>query len=212
MFLRNYDNWMLALMGAAHTNGYATGFDSSYLSHYNGWKIMSTYNSHIGNTDTAGDGYINFRTTSGALKNISGSTSGDSDLVICPTAMGAYGICLGNGDTAVTYEDYQLSGEVVIPNSKLALVSTVVTFNATKKCFTRTTIYTYTNTGDSDITIKEWGLYNNTGTPSTTKDFSNSHANMVLMFREVLDTPITIAAGTSGTLTFSVDLPMPNHP
>ena len=172
MFLRNYDNWLLALMGAAHRLGYTAGSGSGYLLHDNGWQLSSTYNNYLGNTDNTGDGYINFRTTSGALKNISGSVASNSGGVICPTAMGAYGICLGNGDTAVTYEDYQLSGDVIIANSKLALVSTDVTFNATKKCFTRSTIYTYTNTGDSDITIKEWGLYNNTGTSTITKDFA----------------------------------------
>ena len=212
MFLRNYDNWMLALMGAAHTKGYTTGSGTGYLFHDSGWQLSTQYNTNVGNADNAGDGYINFRTTSGALKNISGSVASVSGGVMCPTAMGAYGICLGNGDTTVTYEDYRLSGEVVFANSLLALVSTEVTFNATKKCFTRTTIYTYTNTGDSDITIKEWGLYNNTGTSTVAKDFSNSSANMVLMFREVLNTPITIAAGTTGTLTFSIDMPMPNHP
>lgn len=190
MFLRNYDNYMVA----AHL-----------------LNSISAYFSNVGNSTTIyGEGYYNTKMANGSIVAV---ILGNQQLLHSPLAFSTKSICLGNGDADATYDDYRLSGDV-IPN-KLVEVSKTVTYNATTHKFNRTLIATYSNTGDTDITISEWGLWRfNAGEANIDNDatFSHTSPKVALMYRAVLDDPIVIEAGTTATLTFSIDIPMPNHP
>lgn len=182
MFLRNYDN---CLIGMHCFNG--------------------TYSS-VGNAnDSFGDGAYNQRTSTGTNAVVYMTSYCNGAIVRFMVT----GICLGDGNTAVTYEDYKLSGKVV--ENKLVHVSTARKYDTETKKWKMTLIATYSNTGDTDITISEWGLWRNNNSESVSY-YSHSNAACVLVFREVLETPIVIEAGTTATLTFTLDVPMPNHP
>lgn len=190
MFLRNYDNYMAG----------ANLMDS-----------LSTPSANINNsTGVFGDGYYNQRATDGTVMTIPYSYS---SYFYAAMSLSAIGICLGNGNGAVSYDDYKLSGDVV--SNKLVEVSKNVTYNSTTHKFKKTLVATYTNSGNTDITISEWGLWRYSHQDAYAYDITdyNNSSNMIaLVYRAVLDTPIVIEAGTTATLTFSIDIPMPNHP
>jgi len=186
MFLRNYDNKMAAYHLRDSIKAFVTSMSNS--------------------TSMFGDGYYNQMTPSGTCKSIAfdGNGAGFPVLALIPN-----GICLGDGNAEVTYEDYKLSGTLV--TNKLQELSTTITYDEETNKWKKTLVATYSNTGTTDITISEWGLWTYT-TVSTSTTYNNSSSDHVLVYREVLDEPIVIEAGTTATLTFSIDIPMPNHP
>lgn len=208
MFLRNYDNFLMVLMGIGVSANEIKklGSDASLPALYN--NLLAYYSATGSNnmgSPTFVDGGIGYKTISGNIIKVSFShyTSLQGCMgIISPTGLGKSSICLGTGNTAVTYDDYKLSGEYVANN--LVFVSENTTYDTQSHSFKKSATYTYTNSGAEDITIKEWGLF------SLGNNYTDT--NSCLFFREVLSSPITIAAGTTGTLTFSIEIPMPNHP
>lgn len=197
MFLRNYDNFMLALHLFSPVSTYPGVANSS---------ISSNSSSDFG------DGYYNIRGTNGSNQSIFvvNAQSGTGYL-IPPLMLEPSSICLGDGTTEVTYDDYKLSGNVV--DNKLVRISREVAYDTETGKWKVTLVATYNNSGDTDITISEWGLWRkNVNTMGSYNTFNNSEQYCALVFREVLDEPIVIEAGTTATLTFSIDIPMPNHP
>ena len=192
MFLRNYDNYMVAVNLA---------------------DVLTTSAFSLSNSNTLfGEGYYNQKMANGGISNVIISyPSSYYSFFHSPLAFTIKAICLGTGNADVTYDDYKLSGDVV-PN-KLVEVSRNVTYNATTHKFKRTLVATYTNTGSTDITISEWGWWRyNTNGSNADAAYSNDSGEAAIVYRAVLDTPIVIEAGTTATLTFSIDIPMPNHP
>lgn len=188
MFLRNYDNCIAGM----------NLVDNVTIS----YAIISN------STGIFADGYYNQRATNGAVASIWYNASSNTHAAM---SLSARGICLGDGTTEVSYEDYRLSGNA-IPN-KLVEVSKNVTYNAATHKFKKTLVATYTNSGNADITISEWGLWRyNSQNGNSDINYSQASDVVVLVYRAVLDTPIVIEAGTTATLTFSIDIPMPNHP
>jgi hypothetical protein len=100
----------------------------------------------------------------------------------------ANGVYFGDGDTPPTVDDYTLSGNVLTTGS----ATVKVTKNFDNDGITITGLYTITNTGDTDFTIREVGLFLNQG------------YNRYLMERTVLDTPVTIPAGGIGQVTYTI--------
>ena len=191
MFLRNYDNYMVAIQFQNY--GYIKD------------KIF------VGNESVFGDGNANVKSTNGTVSSIkiAHPSSTSTAYALFPVSLSTYSICLGTGNGVITYDDFKLSGSA-IDNTKLAVVSRKNVFDAETKRWKQTSAFGYTNSTESDITISEWGLYRN-NTEAKNIAFSNSSKDCVLMFREVLAEPVTIAAGTTGTLTFTLEIPT-NHP
>lgn len=114
---------------------------------------------------------------------------------INPTAtMGNGYLMLGTGTTAPTADDYHLESPIT---TNLSCDSVSVSRTSLTKTYTAT----FTNSGSSDITVTEVGfivyilyLYSN----------SNKKSDNFLMDRTVLDTPITIPAGESRTVTYEL--------
>lgn len=108
--------------------------------------------------------------------------------------MGNGYLMLGTGTTAPTEDDYRLESPIT---TNLSCDSVSVSRTSLTKTYTAT----FTNSGSSDITVTEVGfivyiLYNYTNTDERSDHF--------LMDRTVLDTPITIPAGESRTVTYEL--------
>lgn len=101
--------------------------------------------------------------------------------------MGMAMLGLGTDDTPVTYEDYKLGNIVALPQTQYNIVNIVENGEHIGLGYT-TNINN--NTG-ADVEIKEVGLY--TGLYNNSKPF--------LIYREVLETPITIPNGQSVVVT-----------
>lgn len=189
MFLRNYDNYMAGL------------------------NLLDALNISVpvvnNSTLLFAEGYYNQRTANGAITSIYYCNNMAQFHTLM--SLSAKGICLGDGDDAVSYDDYKLSGEVI--SNKLIEVSKSISYNPTTHKFRKTLVATYTNSGNTDLTISEWGLWRiNAQDGANNTIFNHESSVAVLVYRAVLDDPIVIEAGTTATLTFSIDIPMPNHP
>ncbi len=100
-------------------------------------------------------------------------------------------VVFGTGNTAPALEDYQLSGELV----------TQASLSSTSNQGTSTTrisrVYKVTNSGTEDLTIGEVGIR------------YMLNGNYVLIERTALDTPVTIAPGGVGYITYTLDFSLP---
>lgn len=103
-------------------------------------------------------------------------------------------LMLGTGTTTPTADDYRLESPIT---TNLSCDSVSVSRTSLIKTYTAT----FTNSGSSDITVTEVGFivcifYN----------YSNQDqkSNNFLMDRTVLETPITIPAGESRTVTYEL--------
>lgn len=195
MFLRNYDNYLVALnLCTASSSGYE-GLAVGNL----GWGAISGFE----------DDQYNQRAANGTVSKV--YICGNSGYMGPPIMLTPINICLGTGNIAVNYDDYCLSGEV-IPNKLVAISSTTAQYNATTHTWTKQLSATYSNTTEEVISIAEWGLWRANVSSVGNQSFSHTSSNSVLTYREVLDEPIVIEPGTTTTLTFSIIIPMANHP
>ena len=140
MFLRNYDNMMVL-------HHFTTGDTNT---HSGNGEL------YINNSGTWGDGNVNVKRSDGSVAGFVKIYTLGHTLFI--TSLSPQNICIGTGNTPVTYEDYTLSGEI-IDNRKLNYVSYKINYDAEGRKVSKTVTYTYTNETDSNITISEWGLF-----------------------------------------------------
>ncbi len=103
-------------------------------------------------------------------------------------------LMLGTGTTAPTANDYHLESPIT---TNLSCDSVSVSRTSLTKTYTAT----FTNSGSSDITVTEVGfivyiyyVYSS----------NNENSDHFLMDRTVLETPITIPAGESRTVTYEL--------
>lgn len=219
MWLRNWDNYQLYLLGG-------------YISKYTGtssWDayVIDTCSTYGETADPFGDGYLNFKSPTGAIVSASitqlynphssYTTYVNSAWFSHAPMMGNYNICFGDGDESPTYEDYRLSGEVVANGNNLRVLSKKKTWDAEKKAFTIKATIVVTNDTDADITLKELGLCQTKARYTSANyagsaAYSNTNGNVILMYRALLETPFTVEPEHTETIQIAVDLPMPNHP
>lgn len=104
------------------------------------------------------------------------------------------GIFFGNGEKQVSENDYRLNGAIL--NDKLECMATVTAENDgdVRKIVG---VYTLRNTSDSEITIREIGLV------GYTSDYNTSV--YLLIDRTLLDEPLTLAAGETGEITYTIE-------
>lgn len=109
------------------------------------------------------------------------------------------GVLFGDNATPARYEDTKLLGNLFTNGS----VSYAQSVNETEdgKYVELTTVYTITNTGDSDFTVAEVGIVSG----GNYANFSRTY----LMDRTVLDEPVTIPAGGVGVVTYTIRLNYP---
>lgn len=188
MVLRNYHNILAALVLGAKSTG-ELSFGDGCLSiktpsgtlYYLDHSIVSVYSC-----------YESIGKPTGSMNTNSSGSATFSSMVF------------GTGDTAVTYDDYKLESEYT-SYSRASFVVTEPVYDASTRKFTRTVSCVLTNTGASEVTLKEMGIYMSTAGYSS----STTGARWCLVYREVLDTPITIAAGDSVKYTHTFEYTMP---
>lgn len=193
MFLRNYDNAMLIMH-----------LFSERIINYNSDDLKSTGNEFV-------DGYCNQKTPNGSIKGFYlGSASNYTAYYFSLATLAPSAICLGTGNIPVTYDDYRLSGDVV-PNNLVRAADTKV-YNPETNKWVRTLVATYANTSSEVIIIGEWGMFRQNDPSIAGQPFSHTADTVALTYREVFDEPIVIEPGKSATITFTMEIPMPNHP
>lgn len=155
----------------------------------------------------------------GTVQNADGSTVDHSTLwafssfmiwlTTIATAQTNTGVVFGTGTTPPTVDDYCLSGEI-IPSTVTATAAKSVESDETGR--TITVVYTLTNTGADAVTIGEIGYFVNSDKAAfaTLGSYGNGYyRNIGLLDRTVLDTPVTIAAGGVGQVTYTIRMSNP---
>lgn len=113
-------------------------------------------------------------------------------------AMTSYkgGVVFGDGTAEPTMDDYCLSGNVVSSFNETNTIE--LTKDETTGIVTISKKYTITNTGSSPITISEIALIDN---------FKNSYYYFSFVVdRTLLDNPVTIPAGGTGYVTYTIEV------
>ena len=179
------------------------------LRNYYNWLAMLTMGVTNTDTSTFGDGHLNTKQRSGAVKRFQvgfsmvcvgiGFPFGE---VIDGSATTSYSaIIIGSGDTVVTFDDYNLASIISSGWTKGTPVVGTPAYNAETKKWTNTISFLCTNTSGSTMTIKEVGIvapiYSYNGTDSS------------LIYREVLATPVEIANSATKTITLNLEYTMP---
>ena len=116
----------------------------------------------------------------------------------------AYGISIGTGDTPPTEEDYNLEATIT-SGVTMTLTETASGIDAPGMPYIQFKI-TVTNTGSDPITVKEIG-YKRQASVKLSLGYSSSGGTgntVLLLDRTVLDTPVTIAAGDAGIITYKL--------
>lgn len=148
------------------------------------------------------------------LDNIAGlsdtATNVNQRLFVLAGTSGSYGnygqgkvwLDVGYGETAETPSDYRLADGNISNTLLTATASGVNTHAASPTQRMFFSVYTtFQNNGNSDVIVKEVGVY---GNPSTNGYAYNT--NTVLLCRKVLDNPITIAPGESYNFTYQLKI------
>ena len=102
------------------------------------------------------------------------------------------GVIFGDGNTSPTENDYFLSGN---PINTLSVTPAVTTSTENDKIIVKG-IFTITNTSDSEVTIREVGVFGSV--------YNGNSIIAILTDRTVLDTPLTIPAGGIGQVVYKV--------
>lgn len=178
MLLRNFDHHLTSLMTSAESVGAQSSVPAS-----SGVDITTI------TTNGAASSVVGFSTSSGGA--------------VFPISLSYRSICIGNGTKEVEYDDYRLAGSII--GTVFENVSNSIVFDVTSNCWIRTLTVKYSNTLDEDFVVSEWGIWRPTGSGVTS--YSNNTNICALVYRELLDDPITIAANSTATLTFTLRVP-----
>lgn len=110
-------------------------------------------------------------------------------------ASGYGGVFFGNGTTPPTLDDKTLSGDVISTITTTASAVSSIDENGNPQI---TASYTISNTGSEPVTISEVGLFEGL-----------SNWGFVMIERTLLETPVTIAAGGIGQVTYTIKFNYP---
>lgn len=114
----------------------------------------------------------------------------------------AAGISVGTGNTAATEDDWQLESTLT-SGINITLTATVYGNDAPGIPYVQYSV-TVTNTGSEPITVKEIGYKQTVGSVRYPGAANDSSSKVFLLDRTVLDTPVTIAAGDAGIITYKL--------
>lgn len=123
----------------------------------------------------------------------SGSSSNWADLFPMYTLRYNLKALIGDGDVEPTSNDYALSSDITSSTGGL----TVTTGTGVDNGLVTNVIISGTNTSNSEIIIKEVGIY-----ITTRFSFIGNTPYDVLLVRELLQQPLAVPAGKGFTLTF----------
>lgn len=117
-----------------------------------------------------------------------------------------FGLSVGTGSTPATYEDYRMES---IISSGVSIVNTDGTLTTPSELlpgnkYHSKRSFTINNTSVSNITINEVGIW----APNT---MSSSSGPAILVYHEVLDTPVTLAPSESMIIAFDREATIYNY-
>lgn len=121
-----------------------------------------------------------------------------------PNSSTGSGIVFGNGTKEVSFDDYALSGDIFTTFTE----TSAYTISHDVDGLTVTTTATLTNTGTSDFTVSEVGLYG-WHTAYTNQTTTSNSVCRFMVERTLLDTPVTIPAGGIGQVTYTIRMNYP---
>lgn len=182
MNLRNYDNIMAAKQLVANYKG-----------------CIST-----GEHTNFGDGHLTVKDTSASIWRIYNGTSYveymRQPFYFDNNSVGM-GLTCGSGDSVVTYDDYKLNIPVTDSDcSHVSFTLSETTYDEATNTFKRT--YKRIFAAKKDFVIKEIGFV--TYVPcSSSQTNSEGSDRSCLMYRKVLDEPISVEANSNFELTFT---------
>lgn len=126
------------------------------------------------------------------------------------------GVAIGSDGTAATENDYTLGNQITGFTANGVQFNRSGYLNDSDNCkFYTTMSFTITNTGESDMVVREIGLFGYGYTPSTVQhavqtrgsneQHNNAYYRCFMLAREILDTPLTITPGNIGTITLKFE-------
>ena len=168
-----------------------TNWNANYAS------LSFTYTNHQGTEKTVASSYAQTGQTFGYIAN--GLTSSAQVLVPYIPSSGTtsyWYMCFGSGDTEPTADDYTLD----------ELISTLTWSSSSTGQTVKGKQYTtvVTNSTDNNIIIKEFALFETVYTGDIQEGVGMRGAMM--LYREVLDTPVTLEPNQTATFTAELTL------
>lgn len=214
MWVRNYDNLFSALFGinASSSTTYNTPTDSVPLVRFpdgNGQYVSlsmdESFKTHYSAalTLTTPKAYM---TSANSTVEIATYVNGAPSFAeLCPAP---WGICLGGGTAAPTYEDYEI-GSPIRSNMN---VGTATRLEPSYDTVTHSYTYGYkipiAYSGSAPTTINEFGLYS----PVTTGARGNAHtAKRLLVYHEVFEQGITLHQNDTIEISVTQTVTQPNY-
>lgn len=144
--------------------------------------------------------YVNFTGTTTSQTNMGGNITSYSNNVNSYFSNGTSGsyVDVGFGNTPETENDYKLANSNAIDTPTLTFISNGYVASSTYP-YIRNLTTTYANNTGNDVTITEVGyVQKGTGASSGTSN--------ILFTRTVLDTPITVPAGSTVAVTITMEV------
>lgn len=114
------------------------------------------------------------------------------------TAQNSAGFALGTGEVSPALDDYWLSGEQL---TNIGLVASQLSAENSDGALKYKVVLTVQNNGEESVTIRE------IATVCQMYKTNSSSVIYVLTDRIVLDTPLALAAGEQGVITYTLELP-----
>jgi hypothetical protein len=183
MLLRNYDNAMIC-QGMVVTRGTSEFLVSDGEFGDGSLVIRNVYNNS--NNKICNNSYWVHQPLS------TFDNAGQTDSF----SRGCSNLVIGDGNTPVTYDDFKL--ESMISGAKVIFASHSFDYQYNEENNTLTSNYKKVFTATENITIKEIGVYSSVPFGTTESKFIP-----ILTYREVLETPIEVAAGSNVVVTFT---------
>lgn len=121
------------------------------------------------------------------------------------TATNNAGMAFGTGTVPPSLEDYWLSGDLI---TTVAILLCTVTTDVGDGSARYTNAITVQNTSATDtIVINEMGIVANLYHSTSTSGVSDQISSNCLVDRTVFDTPLTLAPGAQGVITYTFNIP-----
>ena len=171
------------LGNTVNLSGYMPGITSNNVRNAYQYRGLRSFNYNYTSTTNS----FTAEQTTYAWADITQYSTGSSEPQLCSTG---FVLFVGTGDTAVTADDYKLDTPITLAVTGAGCYH--------KADGTTVITRTFQNNTESEVTIKELGLYmfrcSGTSTP------------IVMLGRKVLTTPVVIPVGASYTFTWTIDL------
>lgn len=202
---RNYDNLFVAVLGCYGTE-YATTETPTHGTPYFR-DVTGTYFKPAQNSFSAQNGIA----TSLALYPpvAYGDAQSSLDQSLQYYHNNKCGIKLGTGTSEPTYDDAELHTPLTA-NLTLGTVSVSTSYDEDTHIYTRTYKMPIAYSGADPINVTEFGIY--IGVPYRYSPTASSYYHKsVMVYRETLDTPVTLEQNDTIEITFSQSIMQPNY-